>query len=138
MYEVNGKEVKEQKNITQKSECGMFKVTAERKERFAFTDEADVHIDSIREILKAKFEGRNKGMYQFLDSILMKNGKGDYDPNLLSKAKQQANKLGYQDLMDELDKLQSCQTITGTALYCRAYFKTDSGWKDIVMQFSAL
>jgi len=139
MYEINNQEPKEQKNITQKSECGRYKVTAERKDRFEFTDEADVHIDAIKEILKKKFQDRNKGMYEFMDSILMKNGKGDYDPNLLSRAKQKAKKLGYQDLIEELQKLQDCQRVTGTALYCRAYVKDDSGkWKDIVVQFSSL
>lgn len=139
MYEINGATPKEQKNISQKSECGNYKVTAERKDRFEFTDEADVYIDAIKEILKNKFEGRNKGMYEFMDSILMKNGKGDYDPNLLSRAKQKAKKLGYQDLIEELQKLQDCQRVTGTALYCRAYYKNDKGaWKDIVMQFSSL
>lgn len=139
MYEINGATPKEQKLISQKSECGNYKVTAERKEKFEFTDEADVHIDAIKEILKNKFQDRNKGMYEFMDSILMKNGKGDYDPKLLSRAKQKAKKLGYQDLIDELQKLQDCQLVVGTAMYCRAYYKDDKGkWKDIVMQFSSL
>jgi len=136
---VQGKEPKEQKSITQKSECGNFKVVAERQDRMEFTDEAQVHIEAIQDFLKSKFETRNKGLYNFLDSILMKNGKGDYDPKLLAKSKREATKLGYEELISHLDKLQDCQVVTGTAMYCRAYYKDEKGkWKDIVMQFSSL
>jgi hypothetical protein len=139
MYELHDKKPKKQKTITQKSECGNYKVTAERKEKFEFTEEADVHIGIIREILKSKFEKRNRGLYELLDSILMKNGKGDYDPNLLAKARKKANELGYPELIEQFQKLQDCQRVTGTALYCRAYHKDEKGaWKDVVIQFSTL
>ncbi len=137
MYEVQGKEPKEQNQISIKT--GDLKITVERKDKFEFTDEAIVHIDAIKEIMKEKFELRNKGMYGFLDAILMKNGAGDYDPKLLTKAKKSAIELGYDDLTAEIEKLQNCQQVNGTALYCRAYKKNERGlWKDIVIQFSSL
>lgn len=137
MYEVQGKEAKEQKQISIKH--GDYKITAERREKFEFTDEAAVHIDAIQEIMKQRFETRNKGMYSFFETILMKNNAGDYDPKLLTKAKKKAIELGYDDLIEELEKLQNCLTVNGTAMYCRAYKKNKNGaWKDVVIQFSSL
>jgi hypothetical protein len=137
MYEVQGKEAKEQKQITIKLDD--YKITAERREKFEFTDEAAVHIDAIQDIMKKRFESRNKGMYSFFESILMRNNAGDYDPKLLSKAKKKAIELGYDDLIDELEKLQNCLTVNGTAMYCRAFKKNKNGaWKDVVIQFSSL
>lgn len=137
MYEVLGKEAKEQKQIS--ITHGDYKITAERREKFEFTDEAAVHIDAIQEIMKEKFETRNKGMYSFFESILMKNNAGDYDPKLLTKAKRKAIELGYNDLIDEIEKLQNCLTVNGTAMYCRAYKRSKTGaWKDVIIQFSSL
>lgn len=137
MYEIQGKEPKEQKQITIKLDD--LKITVERHEKMEFTDEAAVHIDAIQEIMRNRFESRNKGMYSFFESILMRNSAGDYDPKLLTKAKRKATELGYDDLIEEIGKLQNCLTVSGTALYCRAYKKNNNGaWKDIVIQFSAL
>jgi hypothetical protein len=137
MYEVQGKEAKEQKQISIK--LGDYKITAERREKFEFTDEAAVHIDAIQDIMKQRFETRNKGMYSFFETFLMKNSSGDYDPKLLTKAKKKAIELGYDDLIQEIEKLQDCLTVNGNAMYCRAYKKTKTGgWKDIVIQFSSL
>ena len=139
MFEINGKEPKNQKSISLKSECGKYKVTAVRQEKFEFTDEAIVHIAAIKDFLKSKFENRNKGLYELLDSILMKNGKGDYDPKLLAKARRKVISLGYDELTDHFTKLQDCLTVTGTALYCHAFKKDDNDkWKNIVIQFSNL
>lgn len=139
MYALHGKEPKPQKNITIESSCGKYKVVAESKEIFQFTPEAQIHIDAIREILQNKFQDRNKGMFDFMETFLMKNSKGEYDPKLLAKAKQKAREKGYLDMLEELDNLQDCQTVSGTALYCRAYEKTDNNsWKNIPVQFSKL
>ncbi|WBX72921.1 hypothetical protein PG913_08395 [Tenacibaculum pacificus] len=137
MYEVQGKEAKEQKQISIKH--GIYKITAERRDKFEFTDEAAVHIDAIQDIMKKRFETRNKGMYSFFESFLMKNNAGDYDPKLLTRAKKKATELGYDDLIEELDRLQNCLTVNGTALYCRAFKQLKTGgWKDVVIQFSSL
>lgn len=139
MYEVEGKEPKETKSFTLKNEELGLKVTVDRQERFTFTDEAIVHINAIKDIFKAKFADRNKGFYEILDGILMKNTKGDYDPKLLAKARQQVKRLGDDALIAEFDKLEDCQRVVGTSLYARAYKQDANGkYNDIILQFSSL
>lgn len=139
MYEVDGKEPKEVKTFTLKSDDDTLKVEVERQERFTFTDEAVVHIGAIQDIFKAKFADRNKGLYEILDALLIKNTKGEYDAKLLAKARQQVRKLGDVALIEEFDKLQDCQRVVGTSTYCRAYRKDAHGkWEDVKIQFSSL
>lgn len=139
MFEVEGKEPKDTKSFTLKDDVLGLKVTVDRQERFTFTDEAIVHINAIKDIFREKFANRNQGFYQILDGILMKNTKGDYDPKLLAKARQQVKKLGDDALIAEFDKLEDCQRVVGTSLYARAYKKDENGkYKDIVLQFSSL
>lgn len=139
MYEVEGKEPKETKSFTLKMDELGLKVTVDRQERFTFTDEAIVHINAIKDIFKNKFADRNKGFYEILDGILMKNTKGDYDPKLLAKARQQVKRLGDEALIAEFDKLEDCQRVVGTSLYARAYKQDANGkYNDIVLQFSSL
>lgn len=137
MWEIQGKEPKAQQTFSLKTET--MKITVDRQERFEFTEEANVHIQSIKDIMREKFEGRNKGFYAVLESILMRNSKGDLDPKLLTKARKQVNDLGYPELITEFEKLENCQRVNGTSLYCRAYKKDEQGkWKDINVQFSSL
>lgn len=139
MYELEGKEPKEQKSFSRISEDGQLKITVDRQERFAFTDEAEVHIQAIRDIFKNKFQDRHKGFYNILDGILMKGNKGDYDPRLLAKARKQVRELNDDELIKQFDKLDECQRVDGTSLYARAYQKNEHGkWKDIVINFSSL
>ena len=139
MYEVNGKTPKEIKTFSRINTSGNIKITVERQERFEFTEEAVVHINAIKDIFKAKFEGRNKGLYNILDGLLIKGSKGDYDPKLLAKARTQVKALGDEKLVEEFDKLDDCQRITGSSMYCRAYVKDEKGkWKDISLNFSNL
>lgn len=138
-YAIDGKQPKETKSITLKSQDGKYKIDLERQDRFEFNDEAHVHINSIREIFKNKYEKVNKEMYSILDGILVRNGKGDYDAKLLSKARVQVKKLGNAELSEAFEKLQDCLVVTGSATYCRAYRLDDQGkWKDISIQFSSL
>lgn len=137
MYSIQGKEAKEVNTFTLKSDN--FKVTVDRQERFEFTEEAIVHIQTIKDIFAVKFAERNKGFYKFLESILMRNSKGEFDPKLLAKGRQQVNELGDVALIEEFEKLENCQRVVGSSLYCRAYLKDELGkWKDINVQFSSL
>lgn len=139
MFEINGKETKDQNTFTLKSDDGKMKIQVERQERFEFTEEAIVHITAIRDIFRAKFQERNKGFYNLLDGILMKNTKGDYDAKLLTKARRQVNELGDAALIAEFDKLVDCQRVVGSSTYCRAYALDENNkWKDINVQFSSL
>lgn len=139
MYEIEGKEPKETKSFSLKNTEDTIKVTVDRQERFSFTDEAIVHINAIKDIFKTKFAPRNKGLYNILDSLLIKGSGGEYDPKLLAKARRQVRELGDDNLMSEFDKLDGCQRVTSTALYCRLYIKNDQGkYEDVSLQFSSL
>ena len=139
IYEINGKELKTQKTFAIKDEKDTMKVVLDTQERFEFTEEAQVHINAIKELFKAKFEDRNKGFYNLLDSILMRNSKGDYDAKLLTKAKSEVKKLEDEALILEFDKLQDCLRVVGSATYLRVYAKNATNkWEDISLNFSSL
>lgn len=139
MYEIAGKEPKPTKSFTLKNADDTIKIQIDRQERFEFTPEAIVHINAIKDIFKAKFSERNKAMYAILDGLLVKNSKAEYDPKLLAKARRQVRDLEDTELINEFDKLDECQQVTGSANYCRLYRRTADGkWQDISLQFSAL
>jgi hypothetical protein len=136
-YELEGKAVKEAKSFELKND--RVKIVVENQDKFDFNDNAIVHINAIKDIFREKFEARNKGFYNLLDSILMKNSKGEYDAKLLNKARRQAKELGDEALMTEFDKLNDCLVVVGTAKYTRVYAKDDKNrWKDISLSFSSL
>lgn len=136
-YELEGKAVKEAKSFELKNEN--VKIVVENQDKFDFNDNAIVHINAIKDIFREKFEARNKGFYNLLDSILMKNSKGEYDAKLLNKARRQAKELGDEALMLEFDKLNDCLVVVGTAKYVRVYIKDDKNrWKDVSLSFSSL
>lgn len=139
MYAMHDKEVKDQKRFTLSSADDQFKVEVQRAEHFEFTEEASVHLNTIREIFKNKFEGRNKGFYEFLDTILLKGSKGEYDPKLLAKARLKAKALNDAELMEQFDLLQDCLKVVGSSMYCRCYARDNKGkWQNINVQFSSL
>lgn len=146
MYTIDDKEPKETKSFSLKNSDDTIKVVVERQERFEFTDEAIVHINAIKDIFKNKFAQRNKGLYEILDGLLIKGTKGEYDPKLLAKARNQVRKLGDDKLIAEFDKLDDCQRVTGTAQYCRLYMRlsktgelsSKAGYTDVSLQFSSL
>lgn len=136
-YELEDKAVKEAKSFELKNDN--VKIVVENQDKFDFNDTAIVHINAIKDIFREKFESRNKGFYNLLDSILMKNSKGEYDAKLLNKARRQAKELGDEALMEEFDKLNDCLVVVGTAKYVRVYTKDDKNrWKDVSLSFSSL
>lgn len=136
-YQLEDKAVKEAKSFELKNDN--VKIVVENQDKFDFNDTAIVHINAIKDIFRAKFEGRNKGFYNLLDSILMKNSKGDYDAKLLNKARREAKELGDDALMEEFDKLNDCLVVVGTAKYVRVYTKDDKNrWKDVSLSFSSI
>jgi len=138
MYEIENKAVKDAKSFKLENET--VRLMVEEKELFSFTDEAIVHINSIRDIFRKKFEGRNKAFYNLLDGVLMKNSKGEYDPKLLTKARKQVKEIGDEELISEFDKLTDCQKVVGSAKYIRVYTKDaeTKKWNDITLNFSSL
>jgi hypothetical protein len=136
-YELEGKTVKDAKSFELKNDS--IKIVVETQDRFDFNDQAIVHITAIKDIFREKFENRNKGFYNLLDGILMKNTKGEYDAKLLTKARRQVKELGDDNLMSEFDKLNDCLIVVGSAKYIRVYTKDDKNrWKDISLNFSGL
>lgn len=139
MYEINGKEAREVKTFTLKNDDDTVKIVVDRQERLEFTDEATVHINTVKDIFREKFAQRNKGLYNLLDGLLVRNSKQEYDPRLLSRARRQIRELGHEALTEAFDKLYDCQIVVGTSLYCRVYERSEQGrYSDVVLQFSAL
>ncbi len=137
-YTKNGKVLKEQKTYTQYSTDKKRKVQVVESDRLDFSIEANVHIASIKEILREKFKNQDD-LYDFVDSILIKNRDGDYSPQLLSKAKRKAKKLNDMNLIEEFEKLEDCQIVVGISRYIRAYEKDKNGkFQAISINFSGL
>lgn len=140
MFEVFEKEAKELKSFTIMNEEKTMKVVVERAERHGFNETAEVAIAEIKDVLRAKFEGRNKGMYEIIDSILMKNTKGDYDERLVAKLRRHEETVDDKRFSEALDTLANAYYTTNSGTYIRAYKlnQESNKWDDIVLQFSAL
>lgn len=140
MYESLGTEPKETKQISYITKNGQRKVVLEYADKFGFNNEAVVHIDKIKEIIKREFANTNPKLFGFVESILVKNSAGDYDPKLLTKARKEAEKLDNpQEILEEFDKLEKCKIVVGTSRYVRAYQKDNNNkWEGITLNFSAL
>lgn len=139
-YEDLGVTPEETKKISYKSLDGKRKVELEYADRFSFNSEAVVHIDKIREILRKEFKETNPKLFGFVESILVKNNAGDYDPKLLTKARKEAEKLDDpREILEEFDKLERCKIVEGTSRYVRCYEKDNNNkWQGITINFSAL
>lgn len=139
MYAIHGKEPRDVKEFTLVNEKQDKKLMVQTQERMTFTDEAKIAIDAIKDFFKRKFASRSKAIYNILDTLLMKNGKGDYDPKLLTKLRKQVAEINDHELNEAFELLEKSQVVVGSATYLRAYRKDEHGkWKDIVLQFSSL
>lgn len=141
LYEVFQREPKEnQKSFSIQSEDKLSKIILENAERLVFDEKAEVGIDLMHDVLKKKFETRNKGMYQIIDKLLSRNSQGDYDPKLLVKLRQFEADVNEPDFTRAIDILTEAQVVDSTSLYVRAYTRVNitSKWKDISLQFSSL
>lgn len=139
MFAIHGKEPQEVNQFSLINEEQNKKIVIDVQERFAFTEEAKVAIDQIKAFFKGKFASRSKMVYDLLDTLLIKNNQGDYDPKLLTKLRVQIRKIDDPELTNAFTLLENSQTIVGSSIYVRAYEKNDQGkWSDIVLQFSSL
>lgn len=140
MYKVYGKEPKELKQFTLFNEAKTLKLVIERQNKLQFDETAEVAINTIKDVLRSKFEGRNKSMYKIIDGILMKNNKGDYDERLVSKLRKYEEDVNDNEFSSALDLLAKSYNVVGSATYARAYTLNHetNKWLDITIQFSAL
>lgn len=140
MYEVFEKEEKPLKQFSLITECGNYKLVVECSERATLDETGEVAIETIKEVFKRKFENRNKSMYNIIETILMKNNKGDYDERLIHKLRKHEPDINDPDFTKALEQLSKAYRTQQSATYCRAYKLnlSNNKWEDIPMQFSSL
>ena len=140
MYQTLGREPKEGiDSYTLTSADGQRKVSIERQWRCEYDETSTVAIDTIRTVLREKFEARNKGMYGIIDGILLKNNKGDYDERLVAKLRKHEEAVDDKRFSEALDILAKAYRPTTSQTYIRAYRRNAAGkWEDVVMNWSAM
>lgn len=139
MFELQDAEPKDQKQFSLTNKAKTLKVVVDRAERMGFNEEAFVGIQGVKDYFKEKFASRSKQVYILLDTLLVKNGAGDYDPKLLSKLRSQVNEINDPVLTKNFKIIEDNQVVVGTALYLRAYTKNEMDkWHDVSLQFSSL
>lgn len=140
MYESLGREPKAGiDSYTLTSADGKSKVSIERQWRCEYDETSTVAIETIRTVLREKFEGRNKAMYAIIDGILLKNNKGEYDERLMAKLRKHEEAVDDKRFSEALDTLARAYRPTTSQTYIRAYRRNDAGkWEDVVMNWSAM
>ena len=140
LHEVYDRKKKDVQSFQLVTEDGKYKLELESCPRGNLDESAQIGIDMIKEVLKAKFQERNKTLYKIIDSVLMRNKKGDYDERLVAKLRKHEEDINDPDFTKGLDIISKAYYVTGTSLYARAYAKNDKTqkWDDISIQFSGL
>lgn len=141
MYEAYGREKPDSiDHYSLVSADGNRKVTIERQWRCEYDETSTVAIGTIRQVLREKFEGRNKGMYGIIDAVLMKNNKGDYDERLVAKLRKHEAAVDDARFSEALDILARAYKPTTSQTYIRAYAKdpTTGKWVDLPMNWSSM
>lgn len=140
MYEAYGREKRDGlDNYTLTSADGMKKVVIERQYRCEYDETSTVAIETIRSVLREKFEGRNKAMYRIIDGILMRNAKGDYDERLVARLRKHEEEVADERFSEALAILAKAYRPTSSQTYIRAYRKNAAGkWEDITMNWSRM
>lgn len=140
MFEVFAKEPKELNKFSLINTDGTFKVEIDRAAKQNLDETAEVHIATIKQVFKDKFEIRNKTWFNILETILMKNGKGDYDERLVAKLRKYEEDINDPRFSEALDGLAKAYYVSDTATYARFYRKNEetNKWESINVQFSSL
>lgn len=140
MYETLGRSPKDGiDSYTLTSADGKRRVTIERQWRCEYDETSIVAIETIKAVLRDKFEGRNKSMYKIIDDILAKNGTGDYDERLVAKLRKHEEAVADPRFSEALDTLAKAYRPTTSQMYIRAYRRDEAGkWRDVVMNWSAM
>lgn len=140
-YTVLGRKRKDKEvdQFTLLSKDGKLKLVMDRQYRGEYDETGLVAIGTIREVMREKFEGRNKTLYIIVDSILMKNRKGDYDERLVSKLSKHEQDVNDPRFSEALAQLRRAYRTTTSQTYIRVYRQNEAGrWEDISVAFSAM
>ncbi len=143
MYEAYGREKREGiDHYSLVSTDGLKRLTMERKHLCEYDETVEVGITLVRDVLRDKFADRSKKAYRMLESVLMKNKKGDYDEALVAKLRKHAEEVDNDPrFIEALDIISRAYRPTGASqLYLRAHRKetTDGRWIDIPMNWSSM
>jgi len=140
MYEVFGKEEKETKQFQLVSEDGNFKLMIQSQEKFSFDETAEVHINTIKQVLEDKFARQNKTMYMILTSLLVRNRAGDWNSNKVLELSNFIDDVKDPRFAEAIKGLRHSAHHSGTAKYFNAYEKNEEtkAWESISIQFSTL
>lgn len=127
-------------NYTLTNQAGTIRIQIERNWMCEYDETGQVAIDTIREVLREKFEPRNKGMYAIIDGILMKNNKGEYDERLVARLRKHEEAVGDPRFSEALDILARSYRPTHSRTYIRAYRrpKADGKWQEVPMNWSSM
>lgn len=140
MYEAYGRERRDGiDHYSLVNEEATRKVVIERQHRCAYDERAEVAIGQIKDVLRDKFSGRNKGMYEIIDGLLMKNHKGDYDERMVAKLRKHEGTVDDPRFSEALALLAQSYRPVDSQLYLRAYRKDEAGkWEDLPMNWSGM
>lgn len=140
MYEAYGRAKKDgMDHYSLVSADGTKRIVIERQHRCEYDERAEVAITAIKEVLRDKFSGRNKGMYEIIDGLLMKNHKGDYDERMVAKLRKYEAQVEDERFSKALALLADSYRPVDSQLYLRAYRKNDAGkWVDLPMNWSSM
>lgn len=128
----------EQKSFTLQNSTKSNKIVISNAEKLTLNESSKVGIELMHEVLKNKFESRNKGMYNIIDKLLTRNSKGDYDPKLIVKLRQLESEINDPNFSKALKILTDAQEVDSTTLYIRFYYKDKlDKWKNIKIRFSS-
>lgn len=140
MYEAYGRAKREGlDHYSLVSADGMKRIVIERQHRCEYDERAEVAIGAIKEVLRDKFSGRNKEMYEIIDGLLMKNHKGDYDERMVAKLRKYEASVTDPRFTEALALLAQSYRPVDSQLYLRAYRKDEAGkWVDLPMNWSGM
>jgi hypothetical protein len=141
MYEAYGREKREGiDHYTLTSDDGTKKVVIQRDWLCRYDETVEVGIGMIKEVVRDKFEPRNKGMYAVIDGLLLKGNEGDYDERMVAKLRKHADAFDNDPrFFEALDIITRAYKPVESRLYLRVYRKTEAGaWEDISVNWSRM
>lgn len=141
MYEAYGREKREGiDNYTLTSDDATKKVVIQRDWLCRYDETVEVGIGMIKEVVRDKFEPRNKGMYAVIDGLLLKGNEGDYDERMVAKLRKHADAFDNDPrFFEALDIITRAYKPVESRLYLRVYRKTEAGaWEDISVNWSRM